>query len=431
MIWLALVLLLACSGAVSASETALFALDRQALYRFRREGPLRRRVYQLMTRPRRVLMTVLMTNTAVNVAIFAVSFFAVRQFHNATVIVAVAASIAAPVAVIVFGEMTPKALALSNARRFAPAAAGLIALLQVVLGPLQWLLARVLVDPITRLLAPSSPATDTVTVEELTLLVEHSAREGAISSTENEMLQGIVALGDVSVREVMTPRVDLDSARIDSDRATVLASIREAGRRRLLVHGRDLDDIRGVLYARDLHLHPNAQIRSLVRRIHYVPEQVSLMQLLRHFRAENVHHAVVVDEFGGTAGVVTIEDVVKWVVGEFPDADVAHPTPTTEQIDENTYRLSGNLSTRVWAGRFGVGEIERHIDTVGGLILSRLGRLPRAGDTVHIRNLSLTVEAMQRRRIEWVVVRRIPDSECLPARMRQETNPGSRKDKAR
>jgi CBS domain containing-hemolysin-like protein len=142
----------------------------------------------------------------------------------------------------------------------------------------------------------------------------------------------------------------------------------------------------------------------LVRRAHFVPEQANLIQLLRYFRTEGMGMVIVVDEYGGTAGLVTLEDVVEWVVGDLPDTDRQRPAVPTERIDESTYRLSGDLSVRLWADRFGGGEIDRHIDTVAGLILAKLGRLPRTGDSVRIRNLTLTVEAMQRRRIERVLL---------------------------
>jgi len=114
--------------------------------------------------------------------------------------------------------------------------------------------------------------------------------------------------------------------------------------------------------------------------------------------------AIVVDEYGGTTGLVTIEDVVGWIVGDLPDADTPRPEAAAERIDENTYRVPGDLSARAWAERFGAGEIDRHIDTVGGLILSRLGRVPRVGDRVRIRNVTLTVEEMNHRRIERVIL---------------------------
>ncbi len=409
MLWLSLALLLACSAIVSSTETALFGLSRRELYEFQRaKRPLHRRVFAIMQRPHRVLMIVLIANTSVNVAIYTVSFFALRRIQDVSSLAAAAGAATVPLAVIVFGEMLPKALALSGPRRFAPSAGGVIAALQLVLGPLQWALARFVVDPITRLLAPGAPPADAISSTELRLLVEQSARDGIINSTENDMLQAIVALTDVGVRHVMTPRVDIRSVRLDWERSAVVDAFRESGRRRLPVCGHGLDDIRGVLYARDLYLNPNATVAQLMRRAHFVPEQVDLMRLLRHFRTERIQMAILVDEHGGTSGLVTGEDVAEWIVGDLPDTDTPRPTPPTEQIDPYTYRLSGDLSARVWANRFAAGKIDKEIDTVAGLILARLGRLPHVGDAVQIRNLTLTVESMVGRRIERVLLRHGP-----------------------
>ena len=406
MLWLLLVLLLLCSGIVSGSETALFSLPRQVLHEYgQAPGRLKRRVHTLMHRPRQVLMTVLIANTAINVAIFTVSFFVLRHLSSSMTLIAPLGGLLVPLAVIVVGEVLPKAVVLANPRRFAPAAATLISVLHIAFDPPQRVLDRWLVTPFTRLFAPSGSGNDTVSTEELRLLVDHSAREGVINSTENEMLQATVALADVSIREVMTPRVDIVSIGTNTDRATADTILRSSRPGRLPVCGRDLDDIRGVLYARDFYLFPDQPIRSLVRRVHFVPEQVDLMRLLRHFRTEKLHMAVVVDEFGGTTGLVTIEDIVGWIVGDLPDADTPRTEAATERIDDNTYRVPGDLSARVWAERFGAGEVDRHIDTVGGLILARLGRVPKEGDSVRIRNLTLTVEVMRHRRIDRIILR--------------------------
>ena len=406
MIWATLMLLLICSGMVSGSETALFGVSQRTLHEFgQSRSPLRRRVAGLMQRPRRVLMTVLITNTAVNVAIFAVSVVALREFRGTRPAVAAAGGVVVLLAVIIFGEMLPKAVALSHTRRFAPGAGALLAVLQVVLAPLRWVLGTLLVDPIIRLVAPSTRQ-EPLGTDELRLLVEHSARDGAIDSQENELLQAAVALGDVRVHEVLTPRVDIQSIGLGQDRDTVRQKLREARRRKLPVFDRDLDDIQGLIYARDVYLHSDTPIESLLRPVHFVPEQISLLQLIRHFRVKKTQFAIVVDEYGGTAGLISVEDVVERIVGELPDPDSARPAPTTERLDENTYRLSGDLSVRRWAERFAVGEIDRDTDTVGGLVLARLGRLPRVGDMVRIHNLTLTVERMHKRRIEHVILHR-------------------------
>jgi putative hemolysin len=407
MLWILLAILLVCSGTVSASETALFALSRQTLMEFKRSaGAVRRRVFRLMQDPRGVLTTILLANTTVNVAIFTVSYFAFRKIEHAPPLVAVLGTVAAPLAVILFGEMLPKAAALSAARRFAPLAGAFVSALQIALGPIQWILSVSLVEPITRLLSPQQRYTGTIGTDELRSLVEHSAREGVITSSENEMLQAVVALAEVSVREVMTPRVDLKYLNIDVAPEEARAFFTETQLRRTPVCGRDLDDLRGILYAQDVFLNRGAPIRTLLRHTHFVPAQANLVQVLQYFRAENVHLAAVVDEYGGTMGLVTLEDIVESVVGDLPEVDSPRPVMPVERIDDNTYRLPGNLSIHWWTGRFGVEEIDRYIDTVGGLVVARLGRVPRVGDSIRIRNLTLTVEKVRRRRIECALLRR-------------------------
>lgn len=407
MVWLSLVVLLCCSGAISAMETALFGVNRRTLREFSRSGRrLRRRVHIIMQHPHRVLMTVLITNTAINVAIFGAAFAASRSLSPSRPVLAAVIGVAVLASVITFGEIMPKTIALANAKRLAPIAAGLIDVLQVVLAPIRWFLRTLLVDPLVRLLSPSAPGQNAISTDELKLLVEHSAEAGLIDSNEHEMLQAIVGAGEVSVRQIMTPRVDLLFAGVSTPRQTILRTMRTHRLRRMLVCGRDLDDITGVLYTRQLLLAPEQPVRSLVRPVRFVPEQSNLVQLLRHFRSTDISFAVVVDEYGGTAGFVSIEDVMEWMIGDVSRSAETRRPAVTEQIDENTYRVSGNLSARLLAERFSMDRIDRNIDTVGGLVLAKLGRLPRVGDSVRIRNLTLTVDQMQKRRIEQILLRR-------------------------
>ena len=407
MTWSLLAILLVCSAGVSGSETALFGLRRRMLYRFSRsDRAFARRVHTIMQQPRRVLLTVLIANTTINVAIFAISFIAIDRLRHEHAGWAAFAGVAVLLSVIVFGEVVPKAVALNGAVRFAPPAAALMTVLQTVVDPIRWVLATLFVEPITRLLAPSTQVPDHVTTEELRLLVERSEEEGHLDSTESEMLQAVVTLADVSIREVMTPRVDIQAVPIREPRGDVLDRFDRTKRRRLPVFDRDLDDIQGFLYLRDLLLRPDVPIRLLVRPIPFVPAQVNLMQLLRFLRDGPTDLAVVVDEHGGTAGLVAVEDVVRWIVGDVDRFQYPRQDQATQRIDENTYRIPGELSVRVWADRFAVGEIDRRIDTVGGLVLSKIGRMPRVGDRVRVGNLTLTVESMNKRRIVRVLLRR-------------------------
>ena len=220
------------------------------------------------------------------------------------------------------------------------------------------------------------------------------------------MLQAVVALPDITVREIMAPRVDIESISLGDVPATVLDTLRATHRKKLPVYGRNPDDIVGLLYARDAFLGPDKPIRSLIRPVHFVPEQADVGQLMRHFRDTKTQIAIVVDEYGGTAGLVSVEDVLELIVGDISESDQPPEMPPVEEIDENTYRLLGDLSIRAWKEQFAAGHVGGGIDTLGGLILSRLGRLPRVGDRVHIRNLTLVVERMRGRRIETVLLRR-------------------------
>ncbi len=411
MIWLWLVILLIVSGVVSGSETALFSLSDRSLHNYGRSTvKLRRLVHKLMRTPNRVLMTVLIANTAINIAIFSTSYILAEQLRHKAPWAAAACGVGILLSVIAFGEIIPKAIALSHAQSLAPFSGMVIAILQVVLSPLRGLLRFCVVQPLIRLLEPSTKTSGPVTTDELQSLVEQSARDGVINTKEETMLQAVVAANDVRVREIMTPRVDLVSVPIDSSPETIEQLLRQSRRRRFPVSGKNLDDMRGVIYARDYFLYPDQLITKTMRPIHYVPEQANLIQVLRHFRQQHIQFAVVVDEYGGTAGVVAVEDVVAWLMGDVPEAEEGESRPATEMIDPNTYRLAGDLSARLLADRFNIGDMQRHIDTVGGIMLAKLGRLPRCGDAITIGNLTLTVETMRSRRITRILLQRDSES---------------------
>ncbi len=407
--WILLVVLLACSGIVSGSETALFGLSRLELRNFRTaSGSLKRRAWRLMQHPRRVLMTVLIANTAVNILFFAISFVVFEDLGRSHPVAASVGGLTALLSIIMFGEILPKAAARAHAARFAPAVAAVIHVLQIALAPLRLVLRGMVVEPLVRLLSAPHAEPEEVSAEELRALVEMSAQRGVIDSAENRMLQEIVSLPEVSVRTVMRPRVDVVAVPADADPAEVRSQMGDVRLTKLPVYGRDLDDVLGLVYARELYLDDGESLSDLIRPVHYVPEQINLVQLIEHFRFTRSQLAIVVDEYGGMAGLVALKDVLELIVGDLggtsePDA------PAVEVIDANTYRLAGDLSVRDWAGRFAAGgDNSRHdsVDTVAGLVLTELGRLPREGEKVRIQNLTLTVERLAGRRIDRILLHR-------------------------
>ncbi|MCP4248111.1 MAG: HlyC/CorC family transporter [bacterium] len=410
--WILLVLLLACSGMISGAETALFGLSRLDLRSFTAGGgPLKRQAVRLMQHPRRVLMTVLMANTAVNVLFFAVAFVTFERLGDTHALAASFAGVVTLLAVIVFGEVLPKALARAHAARFAPLVAPPIQALQTVLAPFRWFLGAVLVVPLTRLLQAPSSSRDEVTVDELRALVEMSAHRGLIDLAETRMLQTIVALPEINVRSVMKPRVDVRAVPIGASPGRIRREMQRAKLTKLPVYGRDLDDIRGLVYARDLHLRAGVPVARLIRPMQFVPEQINLLRLIEHFRSTHSQLAIVVDEYGGMAGLITLEDVLEEMVGDLSGTDKP-AEPDAEMIDEDTYRVAGDLSIRDWIQQFGPGgpggavAASAGVHTIAGLVLAELGRWPHVGDSVRIRNLTLTVERIDGRRIERILLHR-------------------------
>lgn len=405
---LLIIVLLCCSGAISGSETALFALDRQMLRRFKHSTHrLQLLAGRLMEHPRRVLITVLIANTAVNVAVFAVSYVAARPSDTSggSALRTAISGVVTLVLVILCGEILPKAVAYTSADRFAPYSAVLIYVLQTILAPVRWLLGFTLVTPLTRLLTPTDASAE-VETDELQFLVDQSACEGVIDSGENRMLQALVALTDVRVRDIMVPRVDIESLSVSQSPQAVRRILRKTHRRKIPVYGRDSDDIIGLLYTRDAFLSPQAPTLELLRPVHFVPEQADLGDLIRHFKQTQTQLAIVVDEYGGTAGLATVEDILEEIVGDISEADQPMEQRPVEALDSNSYRVLGDLSIRAWKSRFAVGRLKIDVNTVGGLVLAMLGRVPRQGDQVRVHNLTLTVDRMRGRRVQSVIIRR-------------------------
>ncbi len=411
---LLLAALLACSATASGCETALFALTRQNLRAFAcSENRFKQLAAYLMGHPRLVLITVLITNTTVNVCFFVVSFFFFEQLSLAHPLAAWLGGIAAPFVLILCGEVLPKAACLAHGPSLAPVAAPLIESVALLLTPLRWVLERAVVAPLTRILVPGPGESQHVTTDELRALVELSARQGVINVRENEILQRIVVLPETSVRSIMVPRVDMDAVSFAADRKTLLRRLRESGRTKIPVYGRGLDDILGLIHAVDVHLERGRPLRELLKPVHFVPEQANLLQLVQDFRRRGTQLAIVVDEHGGTAGLVALEDVLEHIVGDLADADEAAFAPRVEVIDRNAYRLSGDVSVRALADYFGVGAGVERVETLGGFMLSQLGRLPQPGDVVRTANLKLTVERVAARRVETVRVELIEPADAV------------------
>ncbi len=391
--WVAIAVLLAASAFCSASETALFSLDAAGR---ERAGPGARK---LLENPQALLISLLLANLVVNVLVFAVaSGLAQGESYEALI-----AGALALVAVLVLGEILPKTLALRAPAVVARLVAAPLAALVALLAPLRRLV-RFQLEIATRILGDVAREEPRITAEALAEVLGQSAEVGMLAAGEADLLAEVVELEGIRVREIMTPRVDmlaLDLSASEDDNIQIMA---RALARRLtwlpVIRG-DADQVAGSVRMRDLLAQPEKSLRELVRPAHFVPEVAGVLDLLKHLREKQATEAVVVDEWGGTAGVVTIENVFEEIVGDLRVEGEAPDRPVLT-LEGGGFRVSGSLSIRDWNERFNHEVVPEGFETVGGFVTALLGRIPRAGDRVRQGDLVWQVREVRGRRVTSV-----------------------------
>ncbi len=374
--WTVLAGLLIASAFFSASETALFSLtssDRA------RAGP---RVPRLLADSRGVLVTILVCNLVINVLFFAL---AARFLPHSTGTEKLASGLGALLCLLLAGEILPKTLALRSALTVARLVALPLSLCASILTPVRAVVG-ILLDLCLRLLGESERIETGISSELLAQVLERSAREGVLRPGEADLLAEIVELESLRVREIMTPRVDLLTLDMDADDEARSRIVRDARRRGLTwvpaVRGA-ADDVAGQVALRDLVVHPSRPLAELVMPVKFVPEMARALALLHDMRDDRVAEAVVVDEWGGTAGIVTLEDLFEELVGELRVEGEELEKPVVP-LGEGRFRVSGGLSIRDWNDLLGARVVPNEFETVGGFVTALLGRLPRSGDRLEL-----------------------------------------------
>lgn len=398
-----LAVLLALSAFFSGSETALFSLTPSQVHQLSTSrSRLGHVVARLLRDPESMLITLLIGNMLVNVVYFTIcSVMVIRLESEGAGALALTLAAIAPLAVIVLlGEVTPKVLAFSYPRSFAGLTAVPLFLVHQGLRPVRRVLRAGIVRPLTRLAHPSDHDAGAVTTEELKELLAISERRGILAADETMMLQEIIGLAEVKIREIMIPRTEMIGFDISRPREHLHEVFRRTHLTKLPVYEGNLDNIVGLAYARRVFLEPDKPLAELLTPVRYVAELATVEQLLLDFRRNRRQIAVVVDEFGGTAGIISLEDVLEEIVGDLADAQSPAERSLVEQVAGNEFSVSGQLAIHDWTEAFGHDLDDERLTTVGGLVLKLLGRLPRAGDRVNFRNITFTVESMIGRRID-------------------------------
>ena len=398
-------LLLVGSGFFSGSETALFGLSAGERLELRRlPGPGPRAVLTLLKNQRLLLIMLMLGNMTMNVLYFVISSVLMMNdlfgwFGD------ICFAIGALLGIVLLGELIPKFLASVLRIQYARLVGPVLLAIYRGLYPFWRTIDVVIVTPLSRLTSPSSEPPG-LSSEELQALVELSGHEGVLDATEQRQLHYVLRLGRTKVHVAMTPRTRMAGLPIDAGIEEVRELARETQHIRLLVYGASLDDIVGILHVKEFlqrAVHESPTVRNSLVEPTYLPEMTTLDKALDHLRSTSRQLAVVVDEFGGTAGVLTLKDIIEELVGDLDD-DGPESIEAPRSIGPGQWIVDGNTSTSAWQSVIGPIPGDSLPATIGGLVTMRLGRPAKAGDVVHVSNLRLEVHHVEQDRVTRVLL---------------------------
>jgi putative hemolysin len=399
-------ILLVWSAFFSGSEAALFALNTVQVERLKeRGGVLGRLIASMLQRPTHLIITFLVGNEIVNVALsVTATSLALMLYGDGGEYLAVAVTL---ITLLLFGEVAPRSLAVRYPERISRLMAWPLQAFAYVIMPLRWGL-RKLVDAVMgeRAERPIS----LITAHEFKALVDIGEDEGIIDQDERNLIQRVFEFGGHRVSQIMTPRTDIFALEVREPLATALAQIKDNRFSRIPVYEGTIDQIIGILYAKDLlpySRRPDLEVRlrDLLHPVFFVPESKRTDALLREFQRNKVHMAIVVDEYGGVSGLVTMEDALEELVGEIVDEFDAEES-LCRQIDPQTYLVSARLPLDEFNERLGVSIPREDAKTIGGHVFHLFGKLPKRGESVSAHGLTFMIEHIKGTRILEIRVRR-------------------------
>ena len=376
---IAIVILIAFSAYFSASETAFTSINRIRIKNLANDGNKRARMVQeLSERYDDLLSTILVGNNIVNIATSAIAtvlFMEMYPVYGATI-----STIAVTIVVLIFGEISPKSLAKENPEKFAMTSAPFLKFLLILLTPVNWLFKFW-----KKLLALifHTDEVKPITEDELLTIVEEAETEGGIDEEQSELIQNAIEFNELEAWDVLTPRVDIKAAEIDDSQQEIEELFLSTGFSRLPIYEDDLDSIVGVLNQKDFHNFikgTDTPVSEYVKPVIFVAGSMKISQLLKRLQMGKTHIAIIVDEYGGTSGLVTMEDIIEELVGEIYDEHDAVALQDIVQQQDGSYRvLCGTNLDKM----FDFFNVEEEIDatTVNGWVVLQLDNLPKVGDT--------------------------------------------------
>jgi len=412
MSFLAVVFLLLCSAMMSGAEMAFFSLTPaqvSEIKEFNTSGS--KRIIKLLEKPKLLLATVLIGNNFVNIMVVIISTY-ITAFY-AQFIPYLALTLFIQVVLVTFlllllGEIMPKVLAQNYALPFAQFMATPLVVLRTIFYPLSILMVKstsIIDKKITK------KGLD-ITSEDFSEAIELSTYHESTTEEERKMLKGIAKFSDIDVKEIMKSRIDVVAVDVDTPFTELLEIIKNSGYSRIPAYKETFDNIEGILYVKDLlqHLNENDSFnwKTLLRDAFFVPENKKIDDLLKEFQNKKIHLSVVVDEYGGTSGIVTLEDIIEEIVGEINDEFDTNEVAYTK-IDDKTYFFEAKTSLNDFCKILFIDdaifeEVKGDSESLGGLLLELFGKIPQKNDNISIQNLTFVIDTVDKRRIKKIKV---------------------------
>jgi len=405
---LTLVLLLMFSAFFSGIEAALLSASRIKLESMASQGSIvAKKILELKKKPERFISPIVLGNNFVNIlasvvaTYFSITLAGLRHFPIASTITIT--TIVMTIIVVVFGEMIPKNISSYNPERVATSFYYPFLFFWYLFFPFAWILSMVSKGFLIIFGIKQESNKIFRSPEEVLTMLHLSKEEGIIEKSEEKMIFSIFEFGDTFVREVMTPRVDMIALPINSDTKHVLDIITRSNHSRIPVYEKKMDDVKGVLYVKDLFKvfasgKDKVNLKDILRDAYFVPETKRVDELFREMQNNKIQMAIVFDEYGGISGLVTMEDLLEEIVGEIQD-EYEKEEKTFQKIGENAYLVSGTMGIDEFNDIFGKNLSNEEADTIGGIILENLGRLPHPGEEIVFDGFKFIVSKIRRRRI--------------------------------
>ncbi|MBL7198065.1 MAG: HlyC/CorC family transporter [Candidatus Omnitrophica bacterium] len=393
-------LLLFLSALFSGSETALVSLDSIKIKRLQRQNKDIKYLQRLLSNPSRFLTTILIGNTLVNIMLSTVlTSILVRTLGDRGLAVSIGM---ATFLLLIFGEVTPKTFAIKQAESFSYNVARPLEMFARIVYPLRLIFNRLALMFI-KIIGIRLDKEPTLTQEELKSVIELSHKHGAVKENEKEMIHSVLELTQTDAQTIMTPRPDIKALSLEKNQKQALEFLKNIKHSKIPIYRDSIDNITGVLYAKDLFFSPERDFRSLIRPAVFVPETKKIDELLKDFQSQNSKIAIVVDEYGNTYGLVTLEDILEEVVGEIYD-EFETKEKFIEKLDGNTFRISGKTPIDFVNEELNINIPEGDYDTIAGYMLFLFEKIPQEKERVRKGSLYFSIEKLAGRRIKSIIL---------------------------